>query len=191
MFGLRALTMPSRRSLVTLLALCVLTVMLLALRTDGATSTAPRPPLSVLVGSVHSLAGVPHVTAYDDVNPAAAHLASTRTDEQVWLAAGKTSYCLYVQVRSTGQGTQACGDLADALDGKAAVTMTGAGKDPLVRVIGVVPDGVRSVRVASDSGTKAVAVVDNVFVVHTDASAGSVSFALGDGVTTTPLIVEK
>ncbi|HEV7807989.1 MAG TPA: hypothetical protein VGO80_19385 [Solirubrobacteraceae bacterium] len=191
MSGLRALTMPSRRSQVTLLALCALAVMSLALHTDRATSTSPRPPLSVLTGPVDSLAGVPQVTAYDDVSPAAAHLASTRTDEQVWLAAGKTSYCLYVQVRSTGQGAQACGDLADAIDGNAALTMTGAGKDPLVRVIGVVPDGVKSVRVASDRGSTAIAVVDNVFVAHTDASAGAVSFVLGDGVTTTPLIVEK
>ena len=191
MFGLRALTMPSRSSLVVLLALCALTWMSLALHADRATSTAPRPPLNVLAGPVESLAGVPQVTAYDDVNPAAAQLAATRTDEQVWLAAGKTSYCLYVQVRSTGQGAQACGDLADAIDGNAAVTMTGAGKDPLVRVIGVVPDGVRSVRVTADRGAKAIAVVDNVFVAHTDASARSVSFALGDGVTTTPVIVEK
>lgn len=124
----------------------------------------------------------PNFVPSGGVDPQQAHLASTpAAGWKVWVGDDSKHVCLFfLPPGALGAGVS-CAPSAELADGDVQLTQTGAGTDPTVTIVGLVPDGVDGVTVHDGTGRKQVQVHDNVFVAVTDKHVTSYGYAAPDG----------
>jgi hypothetical protein len=173
--------------LVAAVAAVVLTVAVLnATRAEG--SSAPHG-FSLLGGEATGLGSFAKGTSasgafikQSGIAPEDVHRAAvSATGWKMWLGVSDKAACLYYAPPGADGPGVVCAPVADAAAGRLAVTVTGAGKNPSVTVLGVVPDGIQRVSVAAKAGRTVSDVANNAFIVTTDATATDYAFVRPDG----------
>jgi hypothetical protein len=109
----------------------------------------------------------------------------------VWLAANGSRACLFYALPESLSASAACGLAEDVGVGRMSVTHVGGGANPIVTIIGIVPDGVSEVVVADAGAQRSFAVHDNAFAATVDDRATEYRFTSPDGPQVVRLVMAK
>jgi hypothetical protein len=126
------------------------------------------------------------------VDTGQARLARTPDSEwKVWLVSDERVACVFYAQPGSPTAGGGCGPVAEAATRGMGFTHTGAGRDPVVTVVGVVPDGVDRATLVGGAAPQRVDVTDNVFVTTADPDTTAYRFVDGDVERSMPVDVER